>query len=488
MAFAVDVYVVEVSLKETGPVLRCVCNAKHYFNCHPSEDSHRSCSAIKTIPKQDSINVHHLRRVVKQSYLPKSLIRIKEVHSAPQTLTPIGQQSLLINDDATTTLDSTPTDGGREITSEGLRPKRLVSETVYIFLAPTSLIGKEDLYALLHSRVPRLFARPSNQKSSEHTTISLETAHIGQLGIPSASTKPTIFTLPVPAHAPASLVHAAAQSSTLWPTTFNPNTTYGPNPSLVASSQAEIEASAQSYIALARHAGDLASLSGPGQGIGAVIVERADDGVEHIVAVAGDRRWENCRGASKGNGDPSKHAVMRAIDFVARKRRAMLDREDSAALESRSIIEPQTSDGLTTRSRLLPSLGQQDSELATLEQPYLDSRTNLAPNGYLCLNLEVYTSHEPCVMCSMALVHSRVGKVVFGRRMPRTGGLTAEMGQSNADSGVEAGLGYGLFWRESLNWRFLCWEWRDEEEHDRQDKQAGMRLRDGDTVADDVHA
>jgi tRNA-specific adenosine deaminase 3 len=61
----------------------------------------------------------------------------------------------------------------------------------------------------------------------------------------------------------------------------------------------------------------------------------------------------------------------------------------------------------------------------------------------------------------MALVHSRVGRVIFKHRMPKTGGLTAEM-VSN-DSGP-VGLGYGLCWRKELNWQFMCWEYMPKHE------------------------
>jgi tRNA(Arg) A34 adenosine deaminase TadA len=81
-----------------------------------------------------------------------------------------------------------------------------------------------------------------------------------------------------------------------------------------------------------------------------------------------------------------------------------------------------------------------------VEKGHYDTSGNA--DGYLCHELELYCTHEPCVMCSMAIVHSRFGKVIFERRMRDTGGLCAD-----------GKLGHGLFWRKELNWTLLAWQW-----------------------------
>lgn len=42
-------------------------------------------------------------------------------------------------------------------------------------------------------------------------------------------------------------------------------------------------------------------------------------------------------------------------------------------------------------------------------------------NNYRLLNTTLYVTLEPCVMCVGALVHARVGRVVYGASDPKTG-------------------------------------------------------------------
>ncbi|XP_028250022.1 putative inactive tRNA-specific adenosine deaminase-like protein 3 [Parambassis ranga] len=105
------------------------------------------------------------------------------------------------------------------------------------------------------------------------------------------------------------------------------------------------------------------------EAVGAVVV---DPVLERIIAVGHD-----CRGAH-----PLHHAVMVCIDLVARSQGGGYYSFDSY-----------------TACKFTPAnsnMCEGDS------QPYI------------CTGYDLYVTREPCVMCAMALVHSRIGRVFYG--------------------------------------------------------------------------
>ncbi|SCZ98046.1 BZ3500_MvSof-1268-A1-R1_Chr3-3g06540 [Microbotryum saponariae] len=82
-------------------------------------------------------------------------------------------------------------------------------------------------------------------------------------------------------------------------------------------------------------------------------------------------------------------------------------------------------------------------------------RQNLRPRSsnpsstppYLLTGMTLFISHEPCLMCSMALLHSRIANVYYIRKAPGSGGCGSVFA-------VQEG--------EGLNHKFEVWEWRGE--------------------------
>ncbi|KAL5116703.1 hypothetical protein ACEQ8H_005452 [Pleosporales sp. CAS-2024a] len=250
---------------------------------------------------------------------------------------------------------------------------------------------------------------------------------------------PRVFYVTVPVLAPTSAEQAALWSDKYWPISYKNTNPYGPHPSLVQRNAAEIEGEAGGWLALANMAGKQIAEKCLGEQIGVVVVDRTK-GTPAVIAVAGDSRWRSPTGATeeqKGTGNVMAHAVQRAIAMVAKKR----------------LRAAGTDPALLDRSLFC------DSPLTEVEKEYYE-RDNIASSGYLCVDLDIYLTNEPCVMCSMAILHSRFRRCIFSTRMTRTGGMTSDGTDSMPMSG---GLKHGLFWRPSeLNWKFLAWEFKDD--------------------------
>lgn len=273
---------------------------------------------------------------------------------------------------------------------------------------------------------------------------------------------PSIQTTSIPLHPPVSAEQAATWSRNYWPCTYNPASQTlqnAPPLHLLRTVQAELETDfLDDYVRLAELVAQDCEKMEIGRKVGAVIVDPVR---QEVVAVACDaRRWtpgldhkdQDYWGSSDGR--PEHHALMRAISMVAEKelerRRSGEGSKTCTSLSTGYLAgRPLTN---TEKFYFASSTPQNVCGLASHEDTPLPRKQSSArPETYLCSGLDVYLTHEPCVCCAMALIHSRFRACVFARRMPGTGGLCADK-----DNG---GLGYGLFWRRELNWRVLTFEY-----------------------------
>ena len=150
-----------------------------------------------------------------------------------------------------------------------------------------------------------------------------------------------------------------------------------------------------------------------GRPVAAVIARRTDAaGSLEAVATCADatRPMAAGGGAAGGAGGgawhPLGHAVMRCIEEVARREREQAARKRHAAGQAAD----DAADGAAGASEAA------------------DGAPSAAGGGrgesdHLCSACEVYVTHEPCVMSAMALVHSRVRRVVYALPSPVGGAL-----------------------------------------------------------------
>ena len=255
-----------------------------------------------------------------------------------------------------------------------------------------------------------------------------------------------IAKIPVPLLAPTCQIQAAMWSSQFWPTVYRKNNPLGPHPSMIARDTDDIKGDASVWMALAHKVALEAKAAGIGEAMGAVIVQR-DRGKVDLVGIAGDARWY-MEPEPRGTGNPMAHCALRCISHVAQK---LVRHERREA--GKEALPP-----------LLEYDSFQDGPILASEKALLEEE-HPTVDGYLCHGLELYLTHEPCVQCSMGILHSRMGKVIFCNRMPLTGGLCSEdRGHGHPElAEYSIGSGLGLFWRRELNWSMLAWEWEPSE-------------------------
>ncbi|KAJ5145569.1 uncharacterized protein N7515_000133 [Penicillium bovifimosum] len=478
-----DAFVAEVNVKSASKVIKALDSA---------------------FPRDAALPLSHLRRFAKKEQLPPTLRAAIESSTHPIPAT----------------------------------------QTIFVLISPP-LPDLATLKALLAPFAPN--ATPAANDPSVNETAEAS----------SPGSSPTIDLYPtkVPLYPPFNITQAETWSNTLWPVVFNPaasRATVVPPPQTLKRAQESIEQRAGYYLSLACKVAEEAEQSGLGRGVGAVIVDPAieaeilDAGYnshdttaewdEAVLAVAGDARYSRSEAGAPSQaqlhegivpnpasmsynsdleGGPELHALMRAVDMVARWRREHdADPSDPKSEQpppetvdtlspfesyflyrhqpDSSSDQPQSPSSPLKRKHEDPNpesdlIDPPNPSQSQLEHPPLpapppstiiaDPSIPIPPTprirtrsqgGYLCTDLDVYLSHEPCLCCSMGILLSRFRAVIFPRRGRLvSGGLASEPviapvadeGAAGADvDGQGEREYYGLHWRKELNWRALGFE------------------------------
>jgi tRNA-specific adenosine deaminase 3 len=370
------------------------------------------------VPAVRRVDLQHLRRVIKYESLPPPLLERWHVTAVSSTDS-ASPGSLDTDEGQCKPQLGAGTAISRGATSVAASPgaPRVTgptaaagADTRVLLASPTALISLSDLTELLRNH------------SSFAGLAPLE-----------------IRTTTVPAVAPVSDHQAQEWSRSYWPSMYRNTNPYGPHPSIVSRSEAEINPVAGKCLALAERVAEETSELGLGVQCGCIVTspDPHSPSQSKIIAAAGDARWCGPSQRDHGKkvpGNVAAHAVMRAIGMIAQKRRQF----------ARQVSSPYSTkiDGIDDALVVQPR---------TPLEICISALSQIEPNGYLCTDLDIYVTHEPCVMCSMAILHSRFKRCIIGSRTAATGGIVAD-----------SGLQHGIFWRPSeLNWKLLSWEWSE---------------------------
>ncbi len=366
--------------------------------------------------------------------------------------------------------------------------------TLHLPLSLRNGVRPQDGHATLHLLVPP----PLPLNPDDIINVLQSNIHSGSL--------PIIRTALIPLDPPTTVEQAALWSEKYWPCTFNPSSQTiqkAPPLRVLRTTQAELDKAAnlKSYFSLTERAAAECADGAVGRKVAAVIV---DPLTQEVIALAGDARWYGqshhpMRMANHQNelpeGRPEHHALMRAIAIVAEKEAQRHNDHESPS--NTAAKEHHLNLGGKTLTPIENSYAQTTPShtkvVPTLESGFPTPQSGPRPDAYLCNGLDVYLTHEPCIACSMAMIHSRFRACVFQRRMPKTGGLCAESDQRASGGGGDGErVGYGLFWRSELNWRVLTFQylppWEGGGEDGREDGsgQLGEEGRKGDYIDDEV--
>lgn len=140
------------------------------------------------------------------------------------------------------------------------------------------------------------------------------------------------------------------------------------------------------------------------------LLQNNDDEINYGIAV--DPRNDNivAIGCTCTKLHPLMHCSMMLIDMVAKS-------QNGGAM-TKWIPQQMIDDDERFISKHYPSMKWVTKETNNGNEVTIKNDSNGIDNltkygPYLCTGYDIYLSHEPCIMCAMALVHSRVKRIFF---------------------------------------------------------------------------
>jgi len=154
--------------------------------------------------------------------------------------------------------------------------------------------------------------------------------------------------------------------------------------------------------------------------------------------------------------------MIQRVERLASEARSKNGELPIASLVASSVLGPPLAEAvderISTGNLLCHSVSRVIDAVAAIDRVNGRVIPGQAP-PYLLSGLSLFTTHEPCLMCSMSLLHSRIAVVYYVRQSLHAGGL---------------GSVYKVHEDKGLNHKFEAWQWLGEQGSTIDDKQVNV--------------